>query len=884
MQKLFILDAVNFLFRSYYAIHPMTNLQGESTHALYGFIRSLYKIMEELSPDHVIAVFDGPDSKKSRTEIYQDYKSHRAKMPADLYMQLERALTFCDLAGIPSLSIAGVEADDTIGSIASWAEDKDIAIYICTSDKDLCQLVSDHVFLVHNHKNNQIVDRKKVEELFGVKPEQIADLLALIGDASDNIPGIEGIGPKTAAALLQEYGSLDAILSQSEHISGKKGEMLRQGKEIALMCRRLATIQKDVGIPHEERFYHLKAPKIEELKQFYQEMHFLSLLKEIDVEAMTHDNIQEEKEYLCIESAEQLSRLIEELKHHQEFCIDTETTSLHAMDAKMVGIGFAIKPKKAWYLPCNGNLPKDVILKALADLFADPTIRCFGHNIKYDLHVLCNESLPLPEVSFDTMLASYLLAPQSQRHNLDTLSLEKFQVTKIPIEQLLGKGKQQKTMDQVPIPHVAEYCCEDVDYTVRLKELFAPQLEEKNLSSVLYDIEIPLLPVLLKMERHGIFVEEKELKSMAKDLLQQLDALEKTIYELAEETFNINSPKQLSVILFEKLKLKSPKKTQTGYSTAADVLESLKAESPIVQSILDYRLLEKLRSTYVDALPLSIHPKTQRIHCTFNQSVAATGRLSCQDPNLQNIPTRSTEGKKIRKAFRPQNPGWSFLAADYSQIELRLLAHFSEDPILLQAFKQGEDVHASTASVVFNVPLEAVTPEMRHQAKTVNFGILYGQQAYGLSQELSIPYSQAATLIDTYFQRYPKIKEYIESCKESVRKTGIAYTMAGRQRPIPEIHSKNPALRSFAERLAVNTPLQGSQADIIKQAMIQIDKHIPSKKAFMILQIHDELLFEIPDDEVDVLSSFIRKTMEGVASLKIPLTVDISVGKNWGEC
>jgi DNA polymerase I len=887
MKSLYILDAVNFLFRSYYAIGPMTNPKGESTNALYGFIRSLFKIMAEFSPNHLVAVFDGPDNKKSRTDIYKDYKSHRKGMPEDLVPQLGKALEFCELAGIPHLSIPGVEADDTMGSIATWAEKNGASVFICSSDKDLCQLVSDHVFLIHAHKNNLLVDRNKVKELFGVKPEQIIDLLALVGDASDNIPGLEGIGPKTATALLEEFGSLNEILHQAPHITGKKGETIRNGKEIALISQKLATIHLNITIPHEESFYQLKAPQIESLKHFYQDMHFMSLLKELDlsadVELPKESPSKQEVFYTLIHDEAAFKALIESLKHHKEICIDTETTDIRPMYARMVGIGFCTKAGSAWYVPMNGSISRKVIQSGLQDLFQSE-ISFFGHNIKYDLHVLKNEGLPPPRISFDTILASYLLNPQNQRHNLDQLSLEKFQKVKISIDDLLGKGKSQISMDQVAIEKVCEYCCEDTDYTFRLKELFVKELEEKDLSKILMDIELPLLPVLLNMERSGIFIDESILYEMSKELFAQLQKLEAKIYDLAGEHFNINSPKQLAVILFEKLGLKPPKKTQTGYSTAADVLESLQDDSPIVKYILEYRQIEKLRSTYVDALPLAVNPDTKRIHCTFNQSVAATGRLSCQDPNLQNIPIRTAEGKKIREAFRPQYNGWSFLSADYSQIELRLLAHLSEDPMLMKAFQEGEDIHTYTASLVFNVPLDEVTPEMRYQAKAVNFGILYGQQAYGLSQGLSIHYKEAADLIETYFDRYKKVKEYIEFCKENVRKTGIAFTMTGRQRPIPEIHSKNPTLRAFAERLAVNTPLQGTQADLIKLAMIEIDKKLPSEEAFMVLQIHDELLFETPDNEIDKIGPFIKKTMEGMFKLKVPLVVDISIGKNWGAC
>jgi DNA polymerase-1 len=883
MDKIYVIDAVNILFRSYYAIKGMTNPQGEATNALYGFIRSIYKLINDYSPNFLVAVFDGPDNKKSRTDIYEHYKSHRKGMPDDLVPQLEKALKFCELAGIPYLSIPGVEADDTMGTVAKWGEMRGSAVFLCTSDKDLCQLVSDHTFVINLHKDNLLIDRAKVKELFGVTPEQIVDLLAIMGDASDNIPGLEGFGAKTAASLLQEFGSLDNLLAHPEKVPGqKKQEILAKGKEIALMSRQLATIHTHVDIPRQEDFFHLKEPELEPLIAFYQQNHFLSLLREIDVpKAETKDTL-----YTLVDDEKALTDLIDLLIAHKEICIDTETTDVRPMRARLVGIGFSTQPKKAWYVPLNGSLGKEKVLSLLKPLFQHPDVRFCGHHLKYDMHVLLNEGLEIKEVAFDTILASYLLKPQAQRHNLDELSLEYFGAVKIPIEDLIGKGAKQITMDQVPIEKVCTYCCEDVDFTCRLKGLFQKELEKRNLISVFEEIELPLIPVLMKMERCGIYVDVHKLKKMSGTLTEHIKALESDIHHIAGESFNLNSPKQLSSILFEKMGIKPPKKTATGYSTSADVLESLQESSPIVRKILDYRTLEKLRSTYVDSLPDQILPATGRIHCTFNQSVAATGRLSCQDPNLQNIPIRSEEGRKIREAFKPSQEGWSFVSGDYSQVELRILAHLSEDPSLIRAFQEGEDVHAYTASLVFNVPLKEVTPEMRHQAKAVNFGIVYGQQAYGLSQGLGIDIKEAATFIETYFQRYKKVKDFLEFCKESVRKTGCAYTLTGRQRPIPDMDSKNPMVRAAAERLAINTPLQGTAADLIKIAMIRVDEWLQERKdlGMMILQIHDELLFEVPDAHVPKLSHAVQEIMEGVFDLKVPLSVQISIGKNWGEC
>ncbi len=891
MKKIFLVDAVNFLFRAYYATPPMTNPKGESTNALLGFIRSIFKIIGEYSPDYFVAVFDGPDNKKSRTEIYSDYKSHREGMPDDLVPQLMKALEFCRVAGIPYLSVPNVEADDVIGSIAKWKEKKGVDVYICSSDKDLCQLVSDHVFIINPSKDNLLIDKKKVKELFNVHPEQIIDYLAIMGDASDNIPGLEGFGPKTAAALLGEFGTLENILDNPDKLSGKKRETVINGKEIALMSKKLATIHINLDCPSEDTFYHLKTPNLEDVKTFYQEMGFLSLLKLLGVEEAAPKSSHQKhstipQNYHLVDDEQELKELIHRLAKHKEICIDTETTSVEPMLAQIVGIGLGGQPGEAWYIPCNGKLGKATVLSHLKPLIENPHIGFIGHNLKYDMHVLCNEGIILQNIAFDTILASYLIAPHTHRHNLDDLSFEHFGHKKIPIEDLIGKGQKQITMDAVPIEKVSTYCCEDVDFTLRLKEYFEKKIETLELKPLFEQIELPLIPILLQMERNGIYVDVKKLEKMSEELKEKLQKLEKKIYEHAGEEFNINSPKQLSTILFEKMGIKPPKKTTTGYSTAADVLESLQEENPIIKEILEYRTLEKLRSTYVDALPEQVNPHTHRIHCTFNQSVTATGRLSCQNPNLQNIPVRSEEGNKIREAFKPQKSHWSFISADYSQIELRLLAHLSEDPTLVKAFAEGEDIHTFTAALVFETSLSEVTPKMRNLAKTVNFGIIYGQQAFGLAQQLGIEYSEAEAFIKAYFERYPKVKDFLHFCKESARRTGRAITLTGRQRPIPEMNNKNPAIRSAAERLAINTPLQGTAADLIKMAMIQVDSYLKKHptSGMMVLQIHDELLFETPEEEAHKLSSKVKMIMEGIFELSVPLIVDISIGKNWGEC
>ena len=610
-------------------------------------------------------------------------------------------------------------------------------------------------------------------------------------------------------------------------------------------------------------------------------MHFLSLLKELPL-----DIVALKKNYCLVNDLESLEQLLKKLEKETKICIDTETTHVHPMLAQLVGIGFGIQPGHAWYVSLNGFLSKEVILEKIKPLLEKKEMGFVGHNIKYDLHVLKNENISLQSIHFDTILASYLLHPNTQRHSLDELSLQRLGREKIPIESLIGKGKKQISMLDVPLDLIKDYCCEDVDCTLQLKEQLETELQEQGLFILFAEIEIPLIFVLAKMERNGVYVNIKTLEKTSLALSSKILHLEQQIYELSGQKFNLNSPKQLSSVLFEKLQIKPPKKTTTGYSTSIDVLDTLKEKYPIIKKIIEYRTLEKLRSTYADSLPLQINPVTKRIHCTFNQSTAATGRLSCQNPNLQNIPVRTEEGKKIRQAFEPQELDYSFLSADYSQIELRILAHLSEDPTLIQAFNNQEDIHSYTASLVFGVPISEITPTMRYQAKAVNFGILYGKQAFSLSQDLNISYKEAETFIATYFQRYQKVKDFIEFCEETARKTGKVVTITGRQRPIAEIHNKNPSVRAFGKRLAINTPLQGSAADLIKIAMIQVDNYLKrsSKKAKMILQVHDELLFEALDQDIVLLGKEVKQIMENVMSLKVPLVVDIAIGKNWSEC
>jgi len=885
MAKLYIIDASGYLYRSYFAIRGMTNAQGESTNALFGFIRSVKKLIKDFDAKNVVAVFDGPKSISKRKEIYSEYKANREETPADLRYQIGWAQEFCDLIGIPKLVVPNVEADDTMGSIAIWGKEHFSEIYLCTSDKDMCQLVNDKVFILNTFKENLVLDAKGVEDVHGVRPDQIIDYLSITGDSSDNVPGLPGFGPKTAVALLKELDTLDEILAHPEKVPGKKKqETITLEKDNALMSRELVTIDTAVEFPRKSEFFTTSSPDLSHLKKFYSKMNFNTLLKEI--EKLQGPAEEENVEYVLVDDENSFRELLQHLSLQKEICFDTETTHEIPMRAELVGIGFCTEAGKGWYVPVNGKLGLELVLEGVKPLLTNPKIGFYGHNVKYDWHVMKNYDIDVKNLCFDTILASYILNTHSRRHSLDALSLDYFGKVKIPLKELIGTGAKAITMREVPIEKASEYCCEDVDYTFRLKERLAEELKERKLEKLFQKIELPLLPVLARMERNGIFLDVPCLEKMTVEILEQIQELTKEIYTFAGEEFNLNSPKQLSQILFEKMDIKPIKKTTTGYSTNAEVLETLAIEYPFVKKILEYRTLEKLRSTYLEVLPHQVHPKTHRIHPTFNQSVTATGRLSCQDPNLQNIPVRTEVGRKIREAFRPEKPQWSFLSADYSQIELRLLAHFSEDPKLLQAFQEGMDIHAHTAATVLKISESEVSKEQRSRAKAVNFGIIYGQGAFGLSRELGVPMREAADFIETYFKTYTKVKDYIEFCKEKARKSGKAVTLTGHEREIPEINSTNGQLRTAAERLAVNTPLQGTAADLIKLAMIAIDDQLDREGllGFMVLQIHDELIFEIPDHEILTFETLVRKNMEGVLKFKVPIIVNMTLGKNWGEC
>ena len=804
--KIFIIDVMGYIFRSFHAIRHMSSSKGEPTNALYGFARSFLNLKRDFNPEYMVAVFDGEENDRSRKALYSEYKANRSSAPDELIPQFATVEEFLELNGIPMVRLNGVEADDSMASIARIFEKLDFEIILCSTDKDLAQLVNPRIKMLNTFKDNLFVDEMEVEKMFGVSPKQIQDYLAIVGDTSDNVPGVPGIGPKGAAELLKQYGTLETILENADQIKGKKGDVLKRFKEQALLSKKLVALDETLPVPIDPGFYVPRPFDSRKLYNFLQEKEFKSLSQEIEiVRQETTGN------YTLINSLPALKELVKQLQTAKDLCVDTETTSEDPMVAELVGIGLGVEETSAYYIPFNGAIQQEVVIHSLKTLFEEkPT---YGHNIKYDMHVLRRAGIALGNVQFDTMVASYLIQADERQHSLDRLAFKEFEKVKIPIEDLIGKGKNQISMREVPLEKVCNYCCEDVDYTIRLKNLYTKELKNRHLEALNQTIELPLIDVLAKMEERGVFVDTTVLNSLSGRLQKELTALQDQIFKMAGEEFNLNSPKQLSEILFTKLQIKPPKKTATGFSTNADVLENLAHQYPIADAILNYRTLEKLRSTYIDTLPLQVNPSTGRIHCTYNQSVAATGRLASQNPNLQNIPVRTELGRQIRGAFKPQKEGWSFVGADYSQIELRLLAHFSKDPLLLEIFHQGKDIHTTTAASIFQIPESEVTPEMRYRAKAVNFGIIYGQQAWGLSQELKIDPKEAASFIERYFNNFPGVKAYLEKMKQDAREYKATKTLMGRERRLPDILSSNPMIRQAQERLAVNTPLQGTNAD-----------------------------------------------------------------------
>lgn len=877
-RRLFLIDGNSFCYRAYYAIRSLSNSKGQPTNAIYGFITMLNKIVKENKPEMLAVAFDlkGPTFRHKK---FEEYKIHRKPMPDDLSSQIPYIKKVVGGYNIPIYEVEGYEADDVLATLAKKAEERDIETYIVTGDKDALQLVDSHIKVYSTHKDGFIYDTHKVKEVFGVGPEKITDIMSLMGDATDNIPGVKGIGEKTAIELIKEFGSLENILKDIDKVKGEaRKNAIKENEKLAVLSKELAVLDTDVPIKIDFKELELKEPDQPRLLELFKELEFKSLLKDVTPKEALKSH------YALIEDEKSLDKLIAGLKSSKEFAFDFETTSEDPMLAKLVGVSFSWEVGKAHYIPMNKDFEPGPALEKLKPLFEDAELKKIGQNIKYEYIVLANYGIRLKGIIFDTMVASYLLNPSKLNHNLEDISIEylNHKLT-TPIEELLGKGKHAITMDKVDVRRVCDYCCEDSDVTLRLKIILEKEITKKDLGSLFYDVEIPLIEVLAAMEMAGVSIDKGYLKDLSGEMDKKLNKLTKKIYDLAGEEFNINSPKQLSVVLFEKMKLPVIKRTKTGISTDEEVLTRLASHHAVVKSLLEYRQLAKLKSTYVDSLPALINPDTGKVHTSFNQTVTATGRLSSSGPNLQNIPIKTDEGKKIRKAFITSCKENILISADYSQIELRILAHLSGDKQLIKAFKEGLDIHAFTASLVFGVEEKDVTTEMRNMAKTVNFGIIYGMSPYGLSQSLGIEVDKAKEFIDAYFERYPDVKGYLEGLIEEAREKGYVTTILGRRRYIPEIKSQDMRLKAFAERTAINTPIQGSAADIIKVAMIAIHEQSAKKGlgAKMILQVHDELVFDVPKKESKEVRAIIRDGMENVIKLKVPVEAHIEEGKNW---
>lgn len=900
-KSIFLIDGHALVYRSFFAFirNPLINKKGENTSATFGFVNSLLKIIKDEQPDYLAVIFDTPEP-TFRHEKYKEYKSTRAKMPDELVDQLPRVRQAIEALRIPALEMHGYEADDIIGTIAKKAEKEGLAVWCVTGDKDFFQLVSNGTKIYYPGRDTGTYNkmgREEVKEKFGVYPELVIDKLALMGDSSDNVPGIPGVGPKTADTLLEEFGTLDQVLASAGKIKAKGlKEKVENNSDSARLSRELVTIHTDVPIKIDLDEFKVKEPDYEACKKLFIDLQFNRLLKEFlpsgesaeISESTASENPPGKADYIQIKSVSELKSLIAELTKMKEVAVDTETTSLNALEAELVGVSLCATAGKAYYIPLGhedkkSNLPFDDSIELLNPFLLNEKVQKIGQNIKYDLEVLHRYELEINPISFDTMLASYVIDPTSREHSLDFLAMKYFNYKMQPITDLIGSGKNQKSFASVPVKEATFYSAEDADYTYRLRGELAPPIDQFELNELYYNIELPLVKVLAAMEEAGIKVDATFLGKLSKQTEKKLVKLTEQIYKIADGEFNINSTRQLSHILFDKLKLPPQGKTakKTGFSTDVRVLEELATLHELPRIILEYRQLTKLKNTYIDALPILISKRTGRIHTSFNQTIAATGRLSSTDPNLQNIPVRTEEGREIRKAFIPGGEDFVLLVADYSQIELRILAHYSGDKTLIESFRKGEDIHARTAAEVFGVSIDKVTPEMRRSAKTANFAVIYGVSAYGLSQQSELNVEQSKEFIDNYFKRYPGVKKYMDETIEFARKRGYVTTLFNRRRYIREINDKNRTVRQFAERTAINTPVQGTAADMIKLAMIRIHSKMQSIQSKMVLQVHDELIFDVHKSELAHLKPIVKEGMEKAVKLKVPVVVDMGVGESW---
>ena len=884
----YLVDGSSYIFRAFFGVRQLSTSKGFPTNALYGFINMLQKVIREEKPDYLVVAFDSPD-KTFRHKIYPDYKANREAPPEELAKQFPYFEPLVQAYGLSSVRRPGFEADDIIGTLAKKGTQEELEVVIVSGDKDMMQLISPNVYMLDTMKNKKFMDKEVVEK-FGVQADKVVEVMGLMGDSSDHIPGVAGIGPKIAAELIQKFGSIESLYKQINEVEKKKvKEKLEHDKENAFMSRELVSIDTEMDLEFNSDL--MKPGKIDsaKLKKMFEEFEFVSFLEGMQGEVTNSLKI-DRSDYKTILTEKSFNDLIKSLVKKKSFVFDVETTNKRPVWARMVGISFSFEEGNACYLPLvhrylgsPDQLELKTVCEKLKPIFEDKRIKKCGHNIKYDLIVMANEGIALDGVGFDTMIASYLLNPSSRGHGLDALTMEYFGHKNLTYKEMVGTGNREIGFDEVEVNRATEYAAEDSDMTWRLKGKLQPELKDSTLK--LYkEIELPLLEVLAEIELNGVYVDRKHLTELSSKIDKQLLRLEKDIYVLADEEFNINSPKQLSVILFEKLKLPVVKKTKTGYSTDVSVLELLAAEHKLPKQILSYRQLAKLKSTYVDALPREIFKNTGRVHTSFNQTVAATGRLSSSKPNLQNIPIRSDMGKEIRKAFTAEGDNM-LLSADYSQIELRLLAHLSKDRALKDAFDKGEDIHARTAADIFGSSLDKVDENSRRMAKAVNFGIIYGLSAFGLSRQLNISRKDAKDFIDQYFLLYSKVRDFMDNTIAEARECGYTLTMFNRRRYLPDLKSGNRQVRESAERIAINSPIQGSAADLIKVAMIRLSRNLKKMKlnSKMILQVHDELVFECPVREKKEIESLVRKEMEGACTLSVPLVVDIGWGKNWNE-
>ena len=884
-QRLFLIDGSSYIYRAYFAIRHLSNSQGMATNAIFGFTNMLLKVMRELQPDHLAVIFDskGPTFRK---ELYPEYKANRAAMPEDLVPQIPYIKKVVEGFNLPAIEKAGFEADDIIATLAKEFAAQGMEVTVVTGDKDLMQIVSDRVRLLDTMKDKVSGPAEVAERFGGV--DKVVEVQALAGDSSDNVPGVPGIGEKTAKALIDEFGDIETLLASLDRVKGKRRENLEVYAEQARLSKRLVTLVDSVELDVDYDDFALGEPDREALTALFKECGFHKLLQEFSSATRAGAT---GADYRCVLNQADLDAMVAALKAAERFAFDTETTGLDPLRADLVGLSFSVAAGAAWYIPVNHHylgvpeqLPTAVVLDALRPLLASPDYLKIGQNLKYDILVMARAGVAVAEPLFDTMLASYLANPAAKSHGMDSLAAELLDYRTISFSEVAGSGKKQVGFDEVEVEKATVYAAEDADITLRLFEKLLPMLAEQEQEGLFHDVEMPLLPILTAMEQVGIRIDPVFLGGLSAEMEKKLALLETQIHALAGGSFNIGSPKQLGEVLFERLGLPKGKKTKTGWSTDVEVLSNLAEEHEIAAQILDYRSLAKLKGTYTDALPKLIHPETGRIHTSFNQAITATGRLSSSDPNLQNIPIRSEEGRRIREGFIPAD-GCLLLSADYSQVELRILAHMADEPALKEAFARGEDIHRRTASEVLGLFPEMVTDEQRRAAKAINFGVIYGMSAFGLARQLGIGRREAQQFIDTYFERYPGIRTFMDACIAEAREKLYVSTLLGRRCAVPEIHSKNGAVRGYAERNAINYPVQGSAADIIKVAMVKIDRRLAAEKlqTKMLLQVHDELVFEVPQEELAAVTRLVREEMEGAVELSVPLLVEVGSGRNWRE-